>query len=100
MHDESDAPTFEEIYETYLPLVSLVVTFAIYNARGIWLATGEKDEKKDKWLERHIELGKFCTENLSKECPLLAKTISDRLWKVFNYERSTLFDDSGNFLIG
>jgi len=90
----------EEIYELYLPSTPLVVKFAIYNAKGMWLATGEGDESKVQWPEQHIELGKFYTESLSKERPLLTKTIGDRLWQVFGCEKSTLFDDSGNYLIG
>jgi len=90
----------EEIYEPYLPSTPLVVNFAIYNARGMWLATGEGDEKQVKWPEQHLELGKFYTENLSKERELLAKAIGDRLWQAFHYESSTLFNDSGAFEIG
>ncbi|MFC1983395.1 hypothetical protein ACFLVO_00005 [Chloroflexota bacterium] len=90
----------EEIYELYLSSAPLVIKFAIYNASGMWLATGEGDEKQVKWPEQHIELGKFYTENLSKERLLLTKTIGDRLWQVFSYEKSTLFDDNGVFEIG
>lgn len=90
----------EELYETYLPSTPLVVNFAIYNAKGMWLATGERDEKRVKWPEQHLELGKFYAENLSEERELLTKAIGDRLWQAFHYERSTVFDDSGAFEIG
>ena len=89
----------EKIYEIYLPLTPLIVSFAIYNARGMWLATGRRYDKKVKWQKQHLELGKFYAENLSEECKLLTKKICDRLWQAFHYERATVFDDAGTFQI-
>jgi len=76
----------EEIYEIYLPSTPLVVNFAVYNARGMWLATAERDEKKFTWPEQHLELGKYYTENLYEGRELLTKAIGDRLWQEFQSE--------------
>jgi len=89
----------ERIYEIYLPLTPLVVNFAIYNAKGMCLATGGRYDKRVRWQKQHLELGKFYTENLPEERKLLTKTICDRLWQAFHYERATVFDDSGTFQI-
>lgn len=87
----------ERIYEIYLPLTPLVVNFAIYNAKGMRLATGGRYDKRVRWQKQHFELGKFYAENLPEERKLLTKTICDRLWQAFHYERATVFDDSGTF---
>lgn len=89
----------EKIYEIYLPLTPLIVSFAIYNARGMWLATRGRYDKKVKWQKQHLELGKFYAENLPEERKLLTKTICDRLWQAFHQDRATVFDDAGTFQI-
>lgn len=89
----------ENIYGIYLPLTPLVVSFAIYNSRGMWLADGTRHEKNIKWPKQHLELGKFYAENLSAERKLLTRRICDRLWQAFHREKSNVFDDAGTFQI-
>ena len=87
----------EKIYEVYLPLTPLVVSFAIYNSRGIWLADETRYDKKVKWHKQHLELEKFFAENLSEERNLLTRAICDRLWQCFHREKCNLFDDADSF---
>ncbi len=92
----------ENIYGIYLPSTPLVVSFALYNAKGMWLAVGKQfwgDGSVVKWQKQHLELGKFYAENLSGERKLLTKTICDRLWQAFHRERANVFDDAGTFQI-
>lgn len=92
----------EQVYGIYLPLTPLVVSFTIYNARGMWLATGHKYADPDelmKWQKQHLELGKFYVENLAEEAKLLPKKISDRIWQAFHREKANVFDDAGAFQI-
>jgi len=86
----------ESIYEAYLPLASLIINFAIYNAKGMRF-TIPNQRLADKWSRQHLELGKFYTENLSEERKMLTKTIADRLWQAFHQDRATVFDDTGTF---
>lgn len=75
---------------------------AIYNAKGMWLATSKYSTGEDrliKWEKQHLELGKFYAENISEERKLLTKYICDRLWQAFHRERSNAFDDAGTFQI-
>ena len=89
-----------KIYELYLPLTPVVVSCAIYNARGMWLAVSkhltEKDEL-EKWKKQHLELGKFYVENTAEEFEILPKRISDRIWQAFHREKANVFDDAGTF---
>jgi len=89
----------EKVYGTYLPLTPLVVSFAIYNAEGMWLATGSdfvQNEKRETWKRQHLDLQKFYIENLAEEAKLLPKRINDHIWQAFHYERAIVFDDEGN----
>ena len=89
----------ENIYEQYLPLTPIVVSLAIYNAKGIWLADSESTRRDEpiKWQKQHLELGKFYAENISEEHKLLTKHICDKLWQAFHREESNVFDDAGTF---
>jgi len=90
----------ETIYYCYLPLTSMVVSFAIYNAKDMWLATSDypKEDKLVKWQKQHLELGKFYVESISSEKrKLLAKNICDCLWQSFHKRKSNVFDDAGTF---
>jgi len=87
----------EKLYGIYLPLTPVVVHFAIYNARGMWLATEGQYDRKIKWQKQHLELGKFYAENLSEEYKLLTKKICDQLWQAFHREKANVFDDAGTF---
>lgn len=87
----------EKIYGIYLPVTPLVVNFAIYNARGIWLAIAGNYQRDVGWDQQHLELGKFYTENFPEECKLLTKAICDRIWQAFHREGSADFDESGEF---
>ncbi len=92
----------ETIYESYLPLTSIVVNFAIYNAKDIWLAISDfpDEDRLVKWQKQHLELGKFYIESISsEERKLLAKRICDRLWQAFHKEKSNVFDDAGTFQV-
>jgi len=89
----------EKVYGMYLPLTPLVVTFAIYNAKGMWLAVSRdfrENEKREKWRKQHLELEKFYVENLAEEAKLLPKWINDRIWQAFHRESAIIFDDGGN----
>ena len=95
----------ENIYGVYLPLMPLVISFIIYNAKGMWLAVSRDPlfmnrDRLVKWQKQHLELGKFYTENLSEERKLLTNTICDRLWQAFNREKATVFDYAGTFQTG
>ena len=88
----------EKVYGTYLPLTPLVVSFAIYNAEGMWLAAGSdfvENEKQVTWKRQHLELQKFYIENLAEEAKLLPKRINDHIWQAFHHERAIVFDDAG-----
>jgi len=89
----------QDVYEQYLPLIPLVISFSIYNAKGMWLAVSSfsDEDSRVRWQEQHIELGNFYTQNISEERKLLTKKICDRLWQAFNRERCNLFDDAGTF---
>lgn len=89
----------QDIYEQYLPLTPLVVTFSILNANGIWLAVSgySSEDSKVKWQEQHLELGTFYIENISDQRKLRTKEICDRLYQAFNREGCDLFDDAGTF---
>ncbi len=90
----------KNVYGAYLPLTPLVVSFAVYNAKDMFLATrGHPEEwKRVRWQRQHLELEKFYIENLGIEAKLLAKRINDRIWQAFHHERATVFDDKGNLL--
>lgn len=87
----------QSIYEQYLPLTPLVISFSILNANGVWLATSNdvEEESRVKWQRQHLELGKFYTGNISEERKLLTKGICDRLWQCFHRDKCNLFDDAG-----
>jgi len=86
------------VYDQYLPLRPLAVSFTIYNAKDMWLATSRSNEDKlVRWQKQHLELGKFYTDNISEERKLLTKAICDRLYQSFNRERCNQFDDAGTF---
>lgn len=90
----------QEVYDQYLPLRPLVVNFAIYNAKDMYLAASHGDRDRDKlvrWQKQHLELGKFYTDDISEERKLLTKAICDRLYQAFNRERCNQFDDAGTF---
>jgi hypothetical protein len=90
----------QEVYEQYLPLRPLVVSFAIYNAKDMYLAASHGNPEKDRlvrWQKQHLELGKFYTDNISGERKSLSKAICDRLYQSFNRERCNQFDDAGTF---
>jgi hypothetical protein len=90
----------QEVYNQYLPLRPLIVNFAIYNAKDMYLAASHGDSEKDRlvrWQKQHLELGKFYTDNISEERKLLTKAICDRLYQAFNRERCNQFDDAGTF---
>ena len=90
----------QSIYEQYLPFTPLVISFSILNANGMWLVTSSYDieeESRVKWQRQHLELGKFYSGNISKECKLVTKGICDGLWQAFHRERCNLFDDAGTF---
>ena len=90
----------EKVYSIYLPLTPLVLGFAIYNAKGMWLAASRQvdKDKRVKWQRQHLELEKFYIENLATEAKLLAKRINDRIWQAFHREEAAVFDDKGNLL--
>ena len=88
----------EKIYGIYLSTTPIVLNFAIYNAKGMWLAVSRHfvaDDKLVKWQGQHLELERFYIENLAEEAKLLPKRISDRIWQAFHRERATVFDDAG-----
>ena len=90
------------VYEQYLPLRPLVVSFTIYNAKDMWLAASPGNREEDRlvrWQKQHLELGKFYTDNIAQERKLLTKAICDRLYQAFNRERCNQFDDAGTFRI-
>ena len=89
----------QEVYNQYLPLRPLVVSFTIYNAKDMWLAASPRnsDDRLVKWQKQHLELGKFYTDNISEERKSLTKAICDRLYQAFNRERCNQFDDAGTF---
>jgi len=89
----------QEVYNQYLPLRPLIVSFTIYNAKDMWLAAsrGNSEDRLVKWQKQHLELGKFYTDNISEERKLLTKAICDRLYQAFNRERCNEFDDAGTF---
>ena len=92
----------QNVYEQYLPLTPIVVSFAVYNAKGMWLAASRDSTTEDRlvtWQKQHLELGKSYTESISEERKLLTKAICDRIWQAFNRERCNLFDDAGTFQI-
>lgn len=89
-----------KIYEIYLPLTPVVVSCAIYNAKGIWLAVSKhltEQDKLEKWKKQHLELGEFYVENTAEEFKILPKRISDRIWQAFHREKATVFDGAGTF---
>lgn len=93
----------EKVYGTYLPLTPLVLNFAIYNAKGMWLRVSQYSWSEDKlvqWQRQHLELEKLYIENLATEAKLLAKRICDLIWQAFHRERANVFDEAGNLLGG
>lgn len=91
----------EKIYEYYLPLTPIAVSFTIYNSKDIWLAVSDfpSEDSIVKWQKQHLELGNFYAQNISEERKLLTKKICDHLWQAFNREKCPLFDDAGTFRI-
>ncbi len=91
----------QNVFELYLPLTPIVISFSIFNAKGIWLAIGGNvgEASREKWQKQHLELGKFYSENISDERKLLTKGICDRLWQCFYREKCNLFDDAGTFSV-
>jgi hypothetical protein len=90
----------QEIYDKYLPLRPLVVSFTIYNAKDMYLAASHGNPEEDRlvrWQKQHLELGKFYTDNISEERKSLTKAICDRLYQAFNREKCNQFDDAGTF---
>ena len=89
----------QEVYNQYLPLIPLVVSFTIYNAKDMWLAASHNssEDKLVRWQKQHLELGKFYTDNISEERKLLTKAICDHLYQAFNRERCNQFDNAGTF---
>lgn len=90
----------QEVYDQYLPLRPLVVSFTIYNAKDMYLAASHGNPEEDRlvrWQKQHLELGKLYTDNISEERKLLTKAICDRLYQAFNRERCNHFDDAGTF---
>jgi len=89
----------QEVYDQYLPLRPLVVSFAIYNAKDMWLAASRYSDgdRLVKWQKQHLELGKFYADNISEERKLLTKAICDRLYQSFNRGKCKQFDDAGTF---
>lgn len=75
-------------YERYLPLSTLLVSFTIFNAKGMWLATSNwsGDDKSVKWQSQHLELGKFYVHDISADRKQVTKNICDRLWQAFHRE--------------
>jgi len=89
----------EKICGIYLPMMPVVLNFAIYNARGMWLATRSgfvEDAKLVKWQGQHLELERLYIENLAEEAKLLPKRVNDRIWQAFHREKAIVFDDEGN----
>jgi hypothetical protein len=91
----------EKIYGIYLSTTPIVVNFAIYNTRGMYLAVSEfkADNELVKWQGQHLELERFYIENLVEEAKLLPKRINDRIWQAFHRRKATVFDDAGNIQI-
>lgn len=92
----------EKVYGIHLPMMPIVLNFAIYNARRMWLAAGNqfpKDDKQVKWQGQHLELEKFYVENLTGEAKLLPRRINDCIWQAFHRDRAVIFDDEGNLNI-
>jgi hypothetical protein len=89
----------KSIYEQYLPLTPIIVTFSIFNAKGMWLAVSQhsSEDRRVRWQEQHLELGRFYVQNISEEHKLITKRICDRLWQSFHREKCNLFDDAGTF---
>jgi hypothetical protein len=89
----------EQVYGTYLPMMPLVLNFAIYNANDMWLAVGgqfSEEAKLVKWQGKHLELEKFYIENLAVEAKRLPQRISDRIWQAFHRDSASVFDGEGN----
>lgn len=90
----------KKVYGTFLPMTPLVVSLAIYNAKGIQLLTKDSllSDQPVRWQKQHLELGKFHIEDLAAEAQLLAKRINDRLWQAFHHDSCSLFDAEGNLI--
>lgn len=92
----------QNVYERHLPHTPVVVSFAIYNAKDMWLADSEfsKRDSQKTWRQQHLELGSFPVKEISAGGAMLAKKMSDRLWQAFGREKAIVFGDDGTFLIG
>jgi hypothetical protein len=90
----------QNIFEQFFPFLPIIVSFSIFNAKGIWLATSNSGEDaKVKWQRQHLELGNFFIDNISNERKLVTKRICDRIWQCFNREKCNLFDNDGTFCV-
>ncbi len=87
----------ENFYGTYLPLMPLIINFAVYNAKGMWLqGANVENANQVKWSTEHLELPKIYVDNLFEESKLLAKMINDRVWNAFHRESAIIFNADGN----
>ncbi len=90
----------EKVYSSQPSSIPLAVNFAIYNARGMWLAVNgdhRGDDKRVKWPKQHLELGKYYIKSIRKEGRLLPRKICDHIWQAFHREKANVFDAAGNF---
>ncbi len=86
-------------YGSYFPGSSVAVHWAIYNARGLRLATSDYDwQSRPPWPKDHLDLGEFLVEDIESGARLLPRRMCDRLWNAFRYERAEIFDAEGNWV--
>ena len=89
----------EAAYGRFLPGASVLVNFAIYNARDMHLGIGGEwpsEREQRRWRKQHLELESIFVPDIQGKTLQLLHTICDLLWNAFHYERADIFDEQGN----
>jgi hypothetical protein len=89
-----------KVYSTHGQIDPCVIQFGLYNIKGYGLTEGLRPERivspPNFWSEEHLEIPAY-QASIPLDVERTAKSLADRLWNAFGFEKAPLFDREGRF---